>query len=228
MTSRAMLSVLSFGLLTACGSKIVSPTVDDTGTGFEPADGGDTTDGGGSGGSGGDGANDGSADGSADGSDGSDGSSGGGSTGGGSTGGSGGGSTGGGSTGGGGSDLDGVYTGGFVGNFVSDDGSIADTCSGTIVVDINTASSIPILSNVSCTWGGLMAALDPAPAFSFDGRIESDGSTVGGSVTIPTVALTTTWSGEISGGTISGSYSGAGSALGLLGITYDGSFTASR
>ena len=127
-----------------------------------------------------------------------------------------------------GSDLDGVYTGGFVGSFTSSDGSIADTCSGTVVVDINTASSIPILSNVSCTWGGLMAALDPAPAFSFDGRIESDGSTVGGSVTIPTVALTTTWSGTVSGDTISGSYAGSGLALGLLDITYDGSFTASR
>lgn len=214
MTTRTLLSVLTLGLLSACGSKIVTPTAEDTGTGFEPADGGGNGSGGADGAAdgGGDGAADGGADGGSDG--GSDGSADGGSDGS--------------SDGSSGSDLDGVYTGGFVGSFMSDDGSISDTCSGTVVVDINTASSIPILSNVSCAWGGLMAALDPAPAFSFDGRIESDGRTVGGSVTIPTVALTTTWSGEVSGDTISGSYAGSGMALGLLSITYDGSFTASR
>jgi hypothetical protein len=221
MMTRTLLPLLSLGLLAACGSKIVSPTTEDTSS-FEPADGGGGGADGQDGGAGGDGASDG-ADG-ADGADGSDGATDGGSDG--SSDGADGGTDGGGS--GGGSDLDGVYTGGFVGSFTSSDGSIADTCSGTVVVDINTASSIPILSNVSCSWGGLMATLDPAPAFSFDGRIESDGSTVGGSVTIPTVALTTTWSGTVSGDTISGSYAGSGMALGLLDITYDGSFTASR
>ncbi len=218
MSTLRTLSILSVALLTACGGAIKTDVGTDSGEAFEPGDGGSgdgAADGGGA-----DGAADGGADGAADG--GADGAADGGTDGGsdgGSTGGSDGGSTG---------DLDGVYSGGFVGSFRSDDGSISDTCTGSIVVDVNTASSIPILSNVSCTWGGLMATLDPAPAFSFDGTIGSDGSTVGGAINIPTVALTTTWSGTISPTTVSGSYTGAGTALGLLAITFDGNFTATR
>ncbi len=219
-TSLLSLSLFLVSGLAACDGKVSTLPTEDSGTGFDPDDGGsDGTDGtDGTDGSDGTDGTDGGTDGSDGGTDGTDGG----------TDGSDGGTDGGG-TSGGGEDLDGVYTGTFEGYFATTDGSLADNCSGPITVDVNSASAIDILSNATCTWVGLMALIEPTSSLTFEGNLY-DGGSVGGEVNIPVMSATlnATWSGVVGGGSIDGSYSGSGDiGLGMI-VDFGGSFRATK